>query len=51
LFFYKPWIYQGGKIAGNTRKEIEANTGKKIVSALNEKSLKTNYIKEIIKIE
>ena len=31
---------QGGKIAGNTRKEIEAKTGKKIVSPLNAKSLK-----------
>jgi hypothetical protein len=28
---------QGGKIAGNTRKEIEAKTGKKIVSAINAK--------------
>jgi len=31
---------QGGRIAGNTRKEIEAKTGKKIVSPLNAKSLK-----------
>jgi len=31
---------QGGKIAGNTRKEIEAKTGKKVVSPLNAKSLK-----------
>jgi hypothetical protein len=31
---------QGGKIAGNTRKEIEAKTGKKIVSPMNAKSLK-----------
>ena len=38
---------QGGTIAGNTRKEIEAKTGKKIVSSLNAKSLKTNQIKEI----
>ena len=29
---------QGGKIAGNTRKEIEAKTGKKIVSSLNAKN-------------
>ena len=33
---------QGGKIAGNTRKEIEAKTGKKVVTALNAKTaLKT----------
>ena len=32
--------HQGGKIAGNTRKEIEAKTGKRIVSSLNAKSLK-----------
>lgn len=31
---------QGGRIAGNTRKEIEATTGKKIVSRLNAKSIK-----------
>lgn len=31
---------QGGTIAGNTRKEIEAKTGKKIVSELNAKQLK-----------
>jgi hypothetical protein len=30
---------QGGTIAGNTRKEIEAKTGKKIVSPLNAKKL------------
>ncbi len=30
---------QGGKIAGNTRKEIEAKTGKKIVSTQNAKNL------------
>lgn len=30
---------QGGTIAGNTRKEIEAKTGKKIVSKLNAKSI------------
>jgi len=33
---------QGGEVAGNTRKEIEAKTGKKIVSPLNAKSLKAN---------
>jgi hypothetical protein len=32
---------QGGQIAGNTRREIEATTGKKIVSRLNAKSLKS----------
>ncbi|MCD8185841.1 MAG: hypothetical protein LUD68_05105 [Rikenellaceae bacterium] len=30
---------QGGRIAGNTRKEIEATTGKKIVNRLNAKSI------------
>jgi len=39
---------QGGTIAGNTRKEIEAKTGKKIVSSMNAKSLKVNQTKEII---
>ena len=29
----------GGTIAGNTRKEIEAKTGKKVVSPLNAKAL------------
>jgi hypothetical protein len=32
--------HQGGEVAGNTRKEIEAKTGKKIISHLNAKSLK-----------
>lgn len=32
--------YQGGTIAGNTRREIEAKTGKKVVSRLNAKTLK-----------
>lgn len=31
---------QGGTIAGNTRKAIEAKTGKKIVSSVNAKQLK-----------
>ena len=31
---------RGGQIAGNTRKEIEATTGKKVVSQLNAKSIK-----------
>lgn len=30
---------QGGTIAGNTRKEIEEKTGKKVVSKLNAKQL------------
>ena len=30
----------GGRIAGNTRKEIEATTGKKVVSRLNAKNIK-----------
>jgi hypothetical protein len=33
---------QGGTIAGNTRKEIEAKTGKKIVSSQNAKQLKAS---------
>lgn len=32
---------QGGTIAGNTRKAIEAKSGKKIVSPLNAKTLKS----------
>ena len=32
---------QGGTIAGNTRKEIEAKTGKKVISSKNAKGLKT----------
>lgn len=31
---------QGGTIAGNTRKAIEAKTGKQIVSSINAKQLK-----------
>jgi hypothetical protein len=31
---------QGGQIAGNTRKEIEAKTGKRIISPANAKTLK-----------
>ena len=38
---------QGGTIAGNTRKEIEAKTGKKIVSKLNVKQLEPNKKREI----
>jgi len=36
---------QGGEVAGNTRKEIEAKTGKKIISPMNAKSLKANQTK------
>ena len=36
---------QGGEVAGNTRKEIEAKTGKKIVSPMNAKALKSNQNK------
>lgn len=36
---------QGGTIAGNTRKAIEAKTGKKVVSSQNAKALKENKIK------
>jgi hypothetical protein len=35
---------QGGTIAGNTRKEIEITTGKKIVSSLNAKSISKKNI-------
>ena len=38
---------QGGTIAGNTRKEIEQKTGKKVVSKKNAKQLKSREIKEI----
>ena len=38
---------QGGTIAGNTRKAIEAKTGKKIVTSKNAKILKSNTIREI----
>ncbi len=38
---------QGGTIAGNTRKEIEAKTGEKIVSPLNAKALENGKIKKI----
>ena len=37
---------QGGEVAGNTRKEIEIKTGKKIVSPLNAKALKSIQNKE-----
>ncbi|MCL2040578.1 MAG: hypothetical protein FWG84_00880 [Bacteroidales bacterium] len=38
---------QGGEVAGNTRKEIEAKTGKKIVSSTNAKAIKHNQTKKI----
>ena len=37
---------QGGTIAGNTRKAIEAKTGKKVVSSQNAKKLITNKPKK-----
>jgi len=42
---------QGGTIAGNTRKEIEAKTGKKVISSLNAKELEKNKVEEIKNIE
>ena len=38
---------QGGTIAGNTRKEIEEKTGKKVVSELSAKKLLDNKIKKL----
>jgi hypothetical protein len=35
---------QGGTIAGNTRKQIEAKTGDKIVTSLNAKSLENKEL-------
>jgi len=40
---------QGGTIAGNTRKAIEAKTGKKVVSALNAKGLRESVVKKKLK--
>ncbi len=40
---------QGGTIAGNTRKEIEAKTGKKVVSDVSAKKLLATKIKRINK--
>ncbi|MDR1610474.1 MAG: hypothetical protein LBS08_03065 [Candidatus Symbiothrix sp.] len=37
---------QGGQIVGNTRKEIEAKTGKKIITPTNSKALKQNRLKK-----
>lgn len=38
---------KGGSVAGNTRKEIEQNIGKKVVSKLNAKTLDKNDNKEL----
>lgn len=38
---------QGGTIAGNTRREIEEKTGKRVVTSQNAKQLEENKIKEI----
>ena len=45
----KTIAHQGGTIAGNTRKEIEAKTGKKIVSPMNAKVLQEK--KEVKKLK
>ena len=42
---------QGGRIAGNTRREIEAQTGKKIVSQLNAKKVLATKEEEQIEDE
>lgn len=43
---FKLWLAkvakQGGKIAGNARKELEAKTGKKVISKLNAKNFLNN---------
>jgi hypothetical protein len=38
---------QGGRIAGNTRREIEEKTGKSVVTSQNAKQLNANSVKEI----
>jgi hypothetical protein len=38
---------QGGTIAGNTRKEIEEKTGKKVVSSISAKKISENNKKNI----
>ncbi len=38
---------QGGTIAGNTRKEIEKKTGKKVISPKNANQLQGNPLKQI----
>ena len=40
---------QGGTIAGNTRKEIEEKTGKKVITSLNAKELEAKHSKSITK--
>ncbi len=40
---------QGGTIAGNTRKEIEAKTGKKVVRGLSAKQLLASKTKRLDK--
>jgi hypothetical protein len=40
---------QGGTIAGNTRKEIEVKTGKKVVTELNAKHVKVGSKKKGLK--
>jgi len=40
----------GGEVACNTRKEIEAKTGKKIISSMNAKALKANQNKKELSI-
>jgi hypothetical protein len=42
---------QGGTIAGNTRKEIEEKTGKKVISSENAKELGTRNDNDIKSIE
>ena len=38
---------QGGTIAGNTRKEIEEKTGKRVISSKNANELQSKSIKKI----
>ena len=38
---------QGGTIAGNTRKEIEEKTGKKVITSINAKKLDAGNAKSI----
>ena len=47
----KQYKQHSGRIAGNTRKEIEAKTGKKIISSMNAKSIKSNQITEIEELQ
>jgi len=43
----KKIAHQGGKIAGNTRREIEEKTGKKVVTSKNAKQIDKNKNKQI----